>query len=95
MEEVLQTKLEAHIQQAEQRHVEAIAKFKEIDDSIKNKVSYREFTWIMGIMILILMAMFGYIAVRIDGLAGSTTQTQSDVSFLRGKLAPYDVQFKQ
>ncbi len=94
MEEVLQTKLDAHIQESDRHYVEMTAKLKEISDSLSNKVSYKEFTWILGILILILMGMFAWIAWSIADLQKTATEVNSSVAMIQGKLAPYNVQYK-
>lgn len=92
--ERLITRLDDHITESDRRHNETAAILKDYKTMIDSKVPYKQFTWIVGFMVLILMAMFSYIALKIDDLSSATQKTQSDISFLTGKLAPYDIQFK-
>jgi hypothetical protein len=94
MSEILQTKLDAHIQECNRRYVEMTAELKEINGNLKNKVSYREFTWILGILIAILIGMFGWIAWSIADLQKTTASVNTSVAMIQGKLAPYSVQYK-
>jgi hypothetical protein len=92
--EALIIRLDNHIRESDRRHEETAEILKDYKIMINSKVSKEQFMWVIGILIMILMAMFGYIALRLDNLSSSATQTQTDVSFLKGKLAPYDVQYK-
>jgi predicted negative regulator of RcsB-dependent stress response len=94
MVEALQTKLDAHIQESDRHYLEMTTKLKEISDNLNTKVSYKEFTWILGILIIILMSMFGWIAWQISDLQRTSENTNKNVSMIQGKLEPYDVQFK-
>ncbi len=94
MSEVLQTKLDTYIKANDDRYVEITAKLKELNDGLKNKVSYKEFVWVLGIMIMILMAMFGWIAYQIGEINLNSANTDKSVSMIQGKLEPYNVQFK-
>ncbi len=87
-------RLDNHIKESDRRHEETSVILKDYKIMINSKVSREQFMWVIGIMILILMGMFSYIAIRMDQIASNSTQTQTDVSYLKGKLAPYDVQYK-
>lgn len=101
----LQTKLDAHIQESDRHYQEMTAKLKEVQDTINNsvkdienalvnKVSWKEFTLILGLMITVLMAMFGWIAWQISDLQRTSENTNKNVSMIQGKLEPYNVEFK-
>ena len=90
---VILERLDKHIVNSDKRHDETAAVLRDYKSIIDSKVSYKQFTWIIGIMVLILLAMFGYIAMRMDALTSTSAQTQTDVSYLTGKLAPYDVKY--
>ncbi len=94
MSEILQTKLEAHIQTSDHRALEVAAALKEINDALKNKISYKEFWSVIGIEVLILIAMFGWIAYEMGNLQLTADTTGQKVSMIQGKLDPYNVQFK-
>lgn len=88
------SKLDAHIKISDEHYIEITNQLKDINKELKNKVSYKEFIWIIGIMILILMAMFGWIAYQIGELNLTVNSTEKSVSMIQGKLEPYNVQFK-
>lgn len=88
------TRLDDHIKDSDRRHDETSAIMKDYKIMINSKISKEQFAWVIGILITVLISMFGYIAFRMDALSTTSAQTQSDVSYLTGKLAPYDVQFK-
>lgn len=92
--EDLITRLDVHIQQSDRRHEETTRTLKEFRTMIDAKVSYKNFTWILGLMIMILMAMFGWIAYQIGDLQLTVNKTGQSVSMIQGKLDPYNVEFK-
>lgn len=94
MSEILQTKLDAHISESNRRHDELANRINDAEKSLKNKVSYKEFTWTLGIEIMILMAMFGWIAYEIGQINLNYSNIDKNVSMIQGKLDPYNVQFK-
>jgi hypothetical protein len=90
----LLTRLDDHIKESDRRHEETSGILKDYKIMINSKISKEQFGWVIGILVTVLIAMFGYIAVRMDSFAETSAKTQSDVSFLTGKLTPYNVQFK-
>ncbi len=94
MSEALQTKLDAHIQESDRHYLEMTAKLKEIGDNLSNKVSWKEFTWILALLITILMGMFGWIAWQIADLQKTAESTNKNISLVQGKLEPYNIEFK-
>lgn len=86
--------LTARLDASDRRHDETTQILKEFKLMINSKVSYQHFTWILGIMIMILMAMFGWIAYQIGDLQLTVNKTGQSVSLIQGKLDPYNVEFK-
>lgn len=78
----------------DKRYKEITNQLKDINRELKSKVSHKEFVWILGIMIIILMAMFGWIAYQIGEINLNSANTDKSVSMIQGKLEPYNVQFK-
>lgn len=62
---------------------------------LDNKVSYQLFYWVIGILITILLAVMGYVVQQNKDIAATTVATQIDVSALKGKLDPYEIQFQK
>lgn len=94
MSEILQAKFDAHISENDKQNLEFTTAIKELRDGLKNKVSYKEFWSVLGIGVLILLAMFGWIAYQIGDLQLTVDKTGQNVALIQGKLDPYNVQFK-
>lgn len=101
----INTKLEAHISESNRRHNELFMTMDGIRNLLETKVSYKNFTWIIGILVTILIAMFGYVSSQIndfrkESITGFISINQdiasvkSDVSSVKGKLEPYEAIFK-
>jgi hypothetical protein len=92
--ESLIIKLEDHINESERRLNTLCASVDKINIEMSQKVSYKNFTWIIGILISVLMTMFGYIASQINDIQKASISTEKNVSLIQGKLEPYNVEFK-
>ena len=87
-------KLEDHINESEKRLNSMCISIEKLNTEIDEKVSYKNFTWIIGILISILMTMFGYIASQINDIQKASISTEKNLSLIQGKLDPYNVEFK-
>lgn len=65
---------------------------------IDNKVDFKHFYWVIGILVTIQMAVLGYIIMQnqkmsdqINDVSRTTTAVQIDVSALKGVLGNYDI----
>lgn len=72
--------------------------------ALDNKVSFKHFYWIIGTLVGIQSAIFGAafwllssqmstVDAKVADLNKTSSSVQADVSFLRGKLSPFDVQY--
>lgn len=93
--EVLTAKFEAHKQDCDADKLSFTSDMKEVKAELRGKVSYKNFWTVLGILMSIILAVFGYISSQLDNLTKQTSTVQGDVSFLKGKLSPYDVQFTE
>jgi len=73
---------------------------KELSAVLESRVSFKHFYWIIGVLVTIQMAVLGFIVNQNTSMAGqireiekTTSSVQDNVSYLRGKLSPYDVEF--
>lgn len=73
---------------------------REVQLQLDSKVPNKQFYWVMGILSTLLLTVCGYISTQLKDLSASiketadvTTSVQADVSYLKGKLSPYDVEF--
>lgn len=69
--------------------------------AMESKVSYQHFYWVIGILATIQIAVFGYIIQqgsnmlsKIDEVGKTAVSTKVDVSELKGKLDPYQIEFQ-
>lgn len=86
--------LTVRISESERRHHETAIILENLKVTIDTKVSNKQFYWTMGVLFMLLMSTLSYIIYKMDAQSISQSITQSDVSYLKGKLTPYDVQFK-
>ncbi len=91
--EVLEAKFEAYKHECALDRVSIASDIKALRIGMNDKVSFKHFYWIIGIMITLLAIVSGYIATQLKDISMTTTVVQSDVSFLKGKLSPYDIQY--
>lgn len=87
---VLEAKLDAHLEDAKEKWQEVAL----LKKAMENKVSYKQFTWVLGILITILISMFTYIANQMGDIRSSAISINQDVSMIKGKLDPYNIEFK-
>lgn len=102
--QVLIEKLENHINVSDERHNTMSRDMRAFHDLMTNdiktvnakidsKVSYKNFTWIIGILVTILITMFTYIANQVHEIRTGQTVTNENIALIKGKLDPYDVEF--
>lgn len=98
--DILRAQFEAHKQECTNDRVMIITNMKELSAVLESRVSFKHFYWIIGVLVTIQMAVLGFIVNQNTGMAGqireiekTTSSVQDNVSFLRGKLSPYDVEF--
>lgn len=82
--EVLSARFEAHEKECTQDKLSFISDIKDLRTEIKTKISKQNFWTIFSLLVTLVLAMFGYIAARIDSMSEKTGAIQSDVSFLNG-----------
>lgn len=92
--EVLTAQFEAHKQECASDKALINSSIKELRTTVDEKVSWKYFIWIFGLLVTILISLFYYISSQLNDLSKTASVTQGDVSFLKGKLSPYDVEFK-
>ncbi len=102
MSEVLQTKLEAHIQASDGKFLEMAAWKKEVSDQflafdikLETKISSQQFLWILAAQITILIAMFGWISVQMDAIRNDGAQVKNQVSYIDGVFKNYDLKINK
>lgn len=100
--EVVITRLESHMFEAQKNHKDFQESVKEVRDSIKDlyvrieqKVSYKRYTWQFGIELMILFAMFGYLILQVDGLKKDSGDIKSQVSYINGVFENNGVEVKK
>lgn len=100
IQEVLEARLSAHIKEYEthvkvhnEDRVMVISDMKEIRTSLENKVDFKHFYWVIGIMFALFSAEIGYVVMQNKEISFSSDQTRQDVSLIKGKLEPYNVEF--
>ena len=59
---------------------------KRLDDQIQNRVTYRIFIWILGILLVIIMGLFSYITTQIHDLRDKTYAISNSVSTIAGYI---------
>lgn len=98
--DILRAQFEAHKQECTNDRVMIITNIKELSAVLESRVSFKHFYWIIGVLVTIQMAVLGFIVNQNTSMAGqireiekTTSSVQDNVSFLRGKLSPYDVEF--
>lgn len=74
---------------------------KEFRNELNSKVNFSTFSWVMGILFMIVLAAIGYmvksqeaVSKRLDAIYEKQVGTQNEVSKIWGKLEPFDVIFK-
>lgn len=63
-----------------------------IDEQLSGKVSFKVFSWVLGILMAVVLGVLGIIYNRVEGIYEQTNVTNIKVSEIQGKLEPYDWQ---
>ena len=62
-----------------------------IDAHMENKVSYGQFYWVIGILMTIILTVFGIIYAKIENVYDKASTTQNSVAEIRGILSQLEV----
>lgn len=58
---------------------------------LKTKIDKEQFYWVIGILMTIVLAVFGVIYAKLNDVGLDVNKTQVDVSFIQGKLQAAEV----
>lgn len=86
---------DAHVKESDYRHNVITGEVKDLRTGLDNRVTYQNFTWILGILITIFISVFLFIANQMKEIQFTTNDTQNVVSQIKGKLDPYNIEFKE
>lgn len=62
------------------------ADFNAVNEKIGTRVKYSTFTWILGILMVIIMGLLSLIYTKTENIDNKVEQTKNDVAFIRGTL---------
>lgn len=104
--EVLRAEFDAHKAECVRDRILLASGLEKLAIAIDGKVPFKHFYWIMGILIGIQTAIFGgafwllnsqmnVLNTQVSDGNKTTAAIQGDVSFLKGKLSPFDVQYQK
>jgi len=62
---------------------------------LENRVTYKMFFWILGVLLIVLIAMFAWIATELDGLQTNSDQVKNQVSYIDGVFKQNNLQSNQ
>lgn len=63
----------------------------EIENILKDKVDYKHFYWIVGVLMTIVVGLFGVIYSKLSSIEERSVSVQNDVSFIQGKLQKAEI----
>lgn len=66
-----------------------------IENTLENKVSFKVFTWVLGVLMTITLSIFGFIYSKLNTVETGVNITKEDVATIKGKLEPYEIEFKK
>lgn len=72
-----------HIENTNQRFLQVENRTTNLEENMKNKVSYKIFFWVFGVMLTILLALLGYISTKIDSIQQTTYLTGNRVASIQ------------
>jgi len=58
---------------------------------LKTKIDKGQFYWVIGILMTIVLGLFGVIYAKLNDVGADVNKTQIDVSFIQGKLQAAEV----
>lgn len=101
MADVTTTRLNSH----DEEFKTVWKKIDHVEIVLEEKVASKTFMWIIGLLVTVLIGMFTYVANQIsdqrkENLGNFATidknmsLVQSDISSVKGKLEPYNIEFK-
>ena len=91
--EVLRAEFDAHKQECTKDRGELFLIVKEIKTEMSAVVTFKFFYWVVGILVIIQTSILGYIVMQIREVANVSEKVQQDVSYLKGKLSPYEINY--
>lgn len=102
LEEAVQNaRYEDHVRECDSKYKEIVTSIETINDVLSKKADWSTIQWMMGILVVILLATFGYIirsqemvGERLDAIYSEQTKTKENVARIWGKLEPFNVEFK-
>lgn len=78
------------------------AKMDVLQASLENKVTFEYFHWVVGVLVVILVSIQGYIVMQNKELSQqlivldrTSAVVQNDVKAVKDKLQPYKIEFSQ
>lgn len=74
---------DAHVKEGDERYHLLSSDIKELKSDVKNRVTHRQFTWIIGVLMTIILGMFTYIANQISDIRHTGENVKEDVSSLK------------
>lgn len=92
---VLQQQLNDHIRYDESQFNKIALEHKDMWATIDKKADTKTLWALNGLMVLLFCVLTAYLANQIERLNTISVQTKEDVSTIKGKLAPYNVIFKE
>ena len=62
-----------------------------LEKELKNKVSQEQFYWVIGILMTIVLGIFGVIYTKLTTNDDKSVSIQKDVSFIQGKIEKAEI----
>lgn len=104
--EVLRAEFDAHKAECSRDRLLLAAGIDKLLASMEGKVSFKHFYWIVGTLVGIQTAIFGgafwllnaqmnALNMQTSEIGKITSAVQGDVSFLKGKLSPFEVKYEK
>lgn len=87
-------RFEDHVKETADRHHSIKEEIKLIKAAVETKVSQSTFTWTLGILMTILIGILGVIYSRLELTYRDVFATKEAVANISGKLAPYNIEYK-
>lgn len=80
-----------HIGDDDKRICTIETKITNIEKEMKNKVSYKIFFWVFGILLSVLTGLLGYLVTKVDSIQQITYTTGKDVAEIQGIFKQNDI----
>lgn len=69
--------------------------FVKIEGLQDNKVSYKMFFWILGVLLTVLIAICTWISTQLDSIRADGAQVKNQVSYIDGVFKDHNLQLNQ